>query len=158
MEEVWLIQLDWPDMGKMPTGIYLTFAYDINKNTFPRIHIPAPNALQPESNVVFWVRDLGLKAHGLPDVAAILKGPVTLNSAHVTSYSYRDVCRGMRNNNDTRYPAEVAKAFTEIIRLQILRHQQIFDDRRVQVVRMPLAPIQTTALGWRWLCYLGFSK
>jgi len=49
----------------------------------------------------------------------------------------------MRNNNDTRYPAEVAKAFTEIIRLQILRHQQIFDDRRVQAVRMPLAPIQT---------------
>ena len=143
MEEVWLIQLDWPDMGKMPTGIYLTFAYDINKNTFPRIHIPAPNALQPESNVVFWVRDLGLKAHGLPDVAAILKGPVTLNSAHVTSYSYRDVCRGMRNNNDTRYPAEVAKAFTEIIRLQILRHQQIFDDRHVQAVRMPLAPVQT---------------
>ena len=138
MEEVWLIQLDWPDMRKWPAHIYMTFAKDMNKYTFPRIH---RQELKSQS-VLLWVEDLGLKEHGLPNVAAVLKGPVALNSAHVTAYSYTNVYKSMRKK-DTRYPAEVAQAFTETIHYRILSHKLDSEDRYVQAVRMPPAPIQT---------------
>ena len=128
-EEVWLIQLDWPDMGtrKFPRGIYLVLSPDIKKITFPRIH---KHEVQSNSNVLFRVKDLGLKAHGLPDEAVVLKGPVALNSVHGIEYSYSDVLWDMRDPKDTKYQVEVARVFITKIHFEIFRYKELLNNTR----------------------------